>query len=43
VDGIDVGSLLAQWGASGDADLDGSGEVDGVDLGLMLGAWGVCS
>ena len=42
VDGIDVGSLLAQWGTPGDADLDGSGQVDGVDLGLLLGAWGVC-
>ena len=42
VDGIDLGTLLGQWGGSGSADLNGDGLVDGIDLGVLLGAWGSC-
>ncbi len=41
VDGIDLGTLLGQWGAAGGpADLNGDGTVDGADLGVLLSAWG---
>jgi hypothetical protein len=40
VDGIDLGLLLAAWGASGPADLNLDGAVDGVDLGTLLAGWG---
>ncbi|MFM1936404.1 MAG: Dockerin type domain, partial [Planctomycetota bacterium] len=42
VDGIDLGTLLGQWGGAGSADLNGDGLVDGIDLGVLLGAWGSC-
>ena len=43
VDGNDLGSLLAGWGATGGAaDLNGDGSVDGNDLGMLLAAWGPC-
>lgn len=42
VTGVDLGALLAQWGAQGTADIDGSGEVDGYDLSRLLSAWGPC-
>jgi len=43
VDGNDLGSLLAAWGAAGGpADLTGDGVVDGNDLGQLLAAWGPC-
>ena len=45
VDGVDLGSVLADWGSTGAGlagDLDGDGTVNGVDLGLVLAAWGGC-
>ena len=45
IDGIDLASLLAQWGpatASTTCDLNASGTVDGVDLATMLAEWGIC-
>lgn len=43
VDGADLASLLAAWGAnSSPADFDDSGSVDGADLAALLGSWGVC-
>ncbi|MFG0257838.1 MAG: hypothetical protein ACF8GE_08060 [Phycisphaerales bacterium JB043] len=40
VDSIDLGLLLAQWGARDTSgDLDGSGNVDGGDLGVLLANW----
>ena len=42
VDGVDLGSLLGQWGGPGTADLNSDNQVDGVDLGILLGAWGPC-
>lgn len=43
VDGVDLATVLGQWGAPGSADLDGSGIVDGADLAIVLGAWGDCN
>ena len=43
VTGVNLGTLLAQWGAQGTADIDGSGEVDGYDLSRLMSAWGPCS
>ena len=40
VDGIDMGLLLAQWGAPGTADFNASGSVEGADLGILLCDWG---
>jgi hypothetical protein len=42
VDGLDLGILLAQWGAPAPqtADLNDDGQVDGVDLGILLANWG---
>ncbi len=46
VNGVDLASLLNQWGtsgqASGNADLNHDGLVDGADLALVLTSWGVC-
>jgi hypothetical protein len=42
VGGSDLGTLLGQWGGTGNADFDGSGTVGGADLGTLLGAWGPC-
>lgn len=42
VGSIDLATLLAAWGAGGDADLDGSGAVDAIDLSTLLAAWGDC-
>ena len=45
VDGIDLGRLLAAWGAasaSTGADINRDGIVDGQDLGALLAAWGSC-
>ena len=42
MDGVDLGLMLAGWGGTGAADLDGSGEIGGTDLGLLLASWGVC-
>jgi hypothetical protein len=41
VNGDDLGTLLANWGAcaSCPADLNGDGFVDGNDLGQLLGLW----
>jgi hypothetical protein len=42
VNGLDLASLLAEWGRCDDcpADLDGSGVVNGLDLATLLAAWG---
>jgi hypothetical protein len=42
VDGIDLSTLLAQWGTNGSADLNGDGTVSGADLTFILSAWGPC-
>ena len=45
VNGGDLGSMLAAWGACPapcPADLDGNGVVNGADLGAMLAGWGLC-
>jgi hypothetical protein len=34
--------LLAQWGSTGSADLNGDGTVNGADLGTLLSKWGTC-
>jgi streptogramin lyase len=39
VDGLDLGSLLAQWGTASAADLNGDGVVNGLDLGMLLASW----
>jgi|GEM_PF-405625 len=39
VNGIDLGVLLAYWGAAG-GDLNGDGNTDGADLAVLLGDWG---
>ncbi len=43
VDGSDLASLLAGWGADGPADLNDDGMVNGADLAALLAAWGVCN
>jgi hypothetical protein len=42
IDGLDLGGLLALWGAQNPpyGDLNRDGWVDGNDLGLMLARWG---
>lgn len=43
VDGVDLGMLLADWGAQNSiADFNKDGFVDGQDLGVLLGDWGGC-
>jgi len=43
VDGIDLGALLAAWGAASPcADLNNDGTVNAADLGLLLASWGGC-
>jgi hypothetical protein len=42
VNGIDLGTLLLQWGGAGSADLTGNGTVGGEDLSLLLEEWGAC-
>ena len=42
VNGADLGVLLAQWGSTGSADLNGDGTVNGADLGTLLSKWGAC-
>ena len=42
VDGVDLSTLLAQWGSPGSADLDNDGTVSGTDLTFILSAWGPC-
>jgi hypothetical protein len=42
VDGVDLSTLLAQWGTNGSADLNGDGTVSGSDLTFILSAWGPC-
>lgn len=45
VDGIDLATLLSQWGpatASTTCDFNASGSVDAADLSFMLAAWGDC-
>ena len=39
VNGIDLGSLLAQWGTAGIADLNADGTINGIDLGILLANW----
>lgn len=43
VNGADLASLLASWGAAGPADLNGDGVVNGVDLAALLAGWGACN
>lgn len=40
VDGIDLASLLGNWGGAGAGDIDGNGAVGGSDLAALLAAWG---
>ncbi|MDA0803662.1 MAG: hypothetical protein O2819_07920 [Planctomycetota bacterium] len=40
VDGIDLASLLGNWGGTGAGDIDGDGAVGGSDLAALLAAWG---
>ncbi len=46
VDSVDLGLLLAAWGACTDpvcdADLNGDGTVSGIDLAELLSRWGSC-
>lgn len=42
IDGVDLASLLAEWGTAGPADLNGDGVINGADLAFMLAAWGPC-
>lgn len=44
VDGVDLGMLLAQWGACSRcaSDFNGDGIVDCIDEKYLLGNWGVC-
>ena len=44
VGGLDLGTLLGQWGACAgcSCDFSGDGDVNGTDLGVILGAWGQC-
>ena len=46
VDGADLATLLALWGACGDefcsADLNLDGQVNGADLASLLAVWGPC-
>ena len=42
IDGVDLSTLLAQWGTSGSADLNGDGTVSGTDLTFILSSWGPC-
>ncbi len=46
VDSVDLGLLLAAWGACTDpvcdADLNGDGTVSSIDLGELLSRWGSC-
>jgi hypothetical protein len=45
VNGVDLGRMLAAWGACAaacPADLNDDGAVDGTDLGTLLAGWGGC-
>ena len=45
INGVDLASLLAAWGACAGtcaSDLNGSGAVNGADLAILLAAWGTC-
>lgn len=42
VDGVDLGSVLAGWGAAGSADITLDGIVDAADLAALLADWGGC-
>jgi hypothetical protein len=42
VGGVDLSTLLAQWGTAGSADINDDGTVDAVDLSSVLAAWGEC-
>lgn len=41
VDGVDLASMLSNWGGSG-GDITGDGTTDGSDLASLLGGWGPC-
>ena len=47
VNAVDLASLLAQWGtsgqANGSADTNHDGIVNGMDLGEVLAGWGACT
>lgn len=40
VDGLDLATLLSNWGGAGAGDVDGDGQIGGSDLAALLGAWG---
>ena len=40
VNGVDLATLLIQWGTDGAADFNGDGVVDGSDLAILLINWG---
>jgi hypothetical protein len=42
VDGLDLTTVLSQWGGAGSADFNGDGTVNGLDLTSLLSAWGTC-
>lgn len=45
VDGLDLTSLLAEWGPCGlscSADFNSDGSIDGLDLTVILSGWGDC-
>ena len=42
VDGVDLATVLNQFGGAGSADLNGDGVVDGVDLASILNSFGPC-
>lgn len=42
VSAVDLSTVLANWGGSGNGDFDASGTVDGIDLASVLAAWGPC-
>jgi formylglycine-generating enzyme required for sulfatase activity len=45
VDGVDLATVLSQWGPCGKscaADINDDGQVDGVDIAEILAAWGYC-
>ncbi len=39
VDGVDLATVLSNWGSSGQGDLNHDGVTDGLDLAALLGGW----
>jgi hypothetical protein len=40
VSGIDLATLLSNWGGSGAGDINGDGIISGPDLAAILSSWG---